>query len=113
MPTPLPLVRGTLDTLVLRALTWAPMHGFEISEWLENQSKGVLEVDDSALYQAVYRLEGKGFIDADWGITENNRKARYYRLSATGRAHLLAETKRWVKYAETVTTILTVAPANG
>lgn len=113
MATPLPLVRGTLDTLVLRALSWTPMHGFEISEWLENQSNGVLEVDDSALYQAVYRLEGRGYIDADWGITENNRRARYYKLSAAGRAHLLAETKRWVKYAETVTTILTVAPAEG
>lgn len=113
MASALPLVRGTLDTLVLRALSWAPMHGFEISEWLENQSKGVLEVDDSALYQAVYRLEGKGLIDADWGTTENNRRARYYKLSAAGRAHLSVETKRWVKYAETVTTILTVAPVNG
>jgi PadR family transcriptional regulator PadR len=110
MAAALPLVRGTLDTLVLRALTWAPMHGFEISDWLENQSKGVLEVDDSALYQALYRLEGKGMIDAEWGVTENNRKARYYRLSSAGRSHLSAETKRWVKYAETVTTILTVAP---
>ncbi|MGV3710994.1 MAG: PadR family transcriptional regulator [Gemmatimonas sp.] len=110
MAPALPLVRGTLDTLVLRALTWAPMHGFEISDWLENQSRGVLEVDDSALYQALYRLEGKGMIDAEWGVTENNRKARYYRLSSAGRAHLSAETKKWVKYAETVTTILTVAP---
>lgn len=112
MPAALPLVRGTLDTLVLRALSWTPMHGFEISEWLERQSGGTLEIDDSALYQSVYRLEGRGFVDAEWGITENNRRARYYKLSAAGRAHLQAETKRWVKYAETVTTILTSAPVN-
>lgn len=113
MPAALPIVRGTLDTLVLRALSWTPMHGFEISEWLETQSRGTLEIDDSALYQSVYRLEGRGYIDADWGITENNRRARYYKLSAAGRAHLQSETKRWVKYAETVTAILTTAPITG
>ena len=113
MATPLPLVRGTLDTLVLRALTWTPMHGFEISEWLEQQSRGALEVDDSALYQSVYRLEGRGYVEAEWGVTENNRKARYYKLTSAGKSHLQSETKLWVKYAETVTAILTTAPQAG
>jgi PadR family transcriptional regulator, regulatory protein PadR len=106
----LTVVKGTLDVLVLKALSWAPMHGFEITAWLETRSGGRLEVDDSALYQALYRMEQRGLIDAEWGVTENNRRARYYRLSAAGRAHLRAETERWLQYAETVTGILTVSP---
>jgi PadR family transcriptional regulator PadR len=105
----LTVVKGTLDVLVLKALAWAPMHGFEITSWLEARSAGRLEVDDSALYQALYRMEQRGLIDAEWGVTENNRRARYYRVTAAGRAHLRAETERWLQYAETVTGILTVA----
>lgn len=104
------LVKGTLDVLVLKALTWAPMHGFEITAWLETQSGGRLDVDDSALYQALYRMEQRALIDAEWGVTENNRRARYYRLTAAGRAHLRAETARWLEYSETVSGILAVAP---
>ena len=103
----LPVLKGTLDLLVLRALSWGPMHGFEIVSWLERAARGSLEFDDSALYQAVYRLEGKGLLQAEWGVTENNRRARYYKLSPAGRAHLRAETKNWVQYADTVTGILT------
>jgi transcriptional regulator len=110
MPAPLPLVKGTLDILVLKALSWSPMHGFEITTWLEQHSAGALDVDDSALYQALYRMEGRGLIEAEWGMTENNRRARYYRLTPAGRAHLKAETAQWLRYAETVTGILTVAP---
>jgi PadR family transcriptional regulator PadR len=112
MPAPpdsLSVVKGTLDVLVLKALSWAPMHGFEITEWLETRSGGRLEIDDSALYQALYRMEQRGLIDAEWGVTENNRRARYYRMTAAGRAHLRAETQRWLQYSETVTEILTVA----
>ncbi len=106
----LTVVKGTLDVLVLRALAWAPMHGFEILSWLEERSRGSLELEDSALYQALYRMEQRGLIDAEWGVTENNRRARYYRVSAAGRAHLRAETERWLRYSETVTGILTVSP---
>ncbi len=102
----LPLLKGTLDLLVLRALTWAPMHGFEIVTWLERAANGQLELEDSALYQAVYRLEERGFLAADWGVTENNRRARYYKITAAGRAHLRAETKNWMQYAGTVTAVL-------
>jgi PadR family transcriptional regulator PadR len=109
-PEPLTVVKGTLDVLVLKALGWAPMHGFEITAWLEARSGGRLEIDDSALYQALYRMEQRGLVDAEWGVTENNRRARYYRVTAAGRAHLRAETERWLQYSETVTGILTVSP---
>ena len=108
MPDPqLPLVRGTLDLLVLRALSWGPMHGFEITSWLEERSAQMLEIVDSALYQAVARLEARGLIEGEWGVTENNRRARYYGLTVAGRAHLEAETANWARYARTVTDILT------
>lgn len=107
MPRPLALVKGTLDLLILKALAWQPMHGFEIASWLENRSGSALEVDDSALYQGLYRLEARGLVTAQWGITENGRRARYYKVTARGRAHLRQETATWVRYTETVTGILT------
>ena len=110
MPSPLPLLKGTLDVLVLRTLSWGRMHGFEITTWLEERSGGRLDVDDRALYQALQRLEERGLVEAEWGITENNRRARYYKLTTAGRSELREETKTWVTYAETVTDILTVAP---
>ncbi len=111
---PLPLVKGTLDVLVLKALSWTPMHGFEITSWLEERSQGALGVQDSALYQALHRLEERGYVRAEWGVTANNQRARYYRLTSAGRAHLAAGTTQWVRYAETVTGILTAAgPARG
>ena len=113
MPDPLPLVKGTLDVLVLKALTWAPMHGFEVTSWLEARSGGALAVQDSALYQALHRLEERGWVSAEWGVTDNNQRARYYRVTRAGRAHLAAETSQWVRYADTVTGILTAAPERG
>ena len=110
MPDALPLVKGTLDMLVLKALSWTPMHGFEITSWLEARSGGTLGVQDSALYQALHRLEARGLAVAEWGVTANGQRARYYRLTAAGRAHLAAETAQWVRYAATVTDILTSAP---
>ena len=107
--TELALVKGTLDVLVLKALSWTPMHGFEITTWLEQRSGGALGVQDSALYQALHRLEARGLTAADWGLTANSQRARYYRLTDAGRAHLAAETAQWVRYAETVTGILTAA----
>lgn len=106
----LPVVKGTLDVLVLRALQWAPMHGFEITSWIEERSANSLEVEDSAVYQALYRMEERGFIEAEWGVTENQRQARYYKVTAAGRAHLKAQIAQWLRYSETVTTILTAAP---
>jgi PadR family transcriptional regulator, regulatory protein PadR len=104
----LSVVKGTLDVLVLKALGWGPMHGFEVAAWLESHSKGTLTLDDSGLYQSLYRLEGRKLIAAEWGVTENNRRARYYRLTREGRAHLAQETATWLRYARTVTDILSV-----
>ena len=109
MAESLPLLKGTLDVLVLKALAWAPMHGFEITTWLEARSEGALGVQDSALYQSLHRLEERGLALAEWGVTENNQRARYYRLTRAGKSHLAAETVTWVRYAETVTNILTGA----
>jgi PadR family transcriptional regulator, regulatory protein PadR len=105
----LPVLKGTLDLLVLRALSWTPMHGFEIVSWLERAANSSLDIEDSALYQAVYRLEERGLLQAEWGVTENNRRARYYKLTSAGRTHLRAETRNWVQYADTVTSILTAS----
>lgn len=106
----LPVVKGTLDLLVLKALSWEAMHGFEITSWLESRSGGALEFDDSAIYQALYRLEKQQLVTAEWGITANNRKARYYRIGSRGRQHLTEGADRLIRYAELVASILTAAP---
>lgn len=107
MADSLTVIKGTLDVVVLKALSWTPMHGFEITRWIEQRSQGRLDIDDSALYQALYRMEERQLIEAEWGVTENNRKARYYRITARGRAHLKAQTDEWLNYAKTVSGILT------
>jgi DNA-binding PadR family transcriptional regulator len=89
------------------------MHGYQISEWIDGRAKGNLVVLDSALYQSLYRLEKQRLIAATWGITENNREARYYRITPKGRASLRAETETWLRYAATVTAILTEAETAG
>ena len=109
MAEPLTILRGTLDVLVLKALSWGPMHGFEITDWLEREARGNLELLDSALYQALYRLEAKRLIGASWGVTENNRRARYYHVTPAGRAFLRNETTKWLRYADTVSGILTAS----
>src|SRR6188472_1500468 len=108
--TTMPLMKGTLDLLLLKALTWTPMHGVEITTWLEQRSGGELSFDDSGVYQALYRMEERGLIEAEWGVSDNNRRARYYRITRKGRGHLEGETRQLVRYGELVTGILT-APA--
>lgn len=105
----LPMLRGTVDLLVLKALSLGPTHGFGIALWLEQHSSGALAIDDSAMYQVLHRVEAKGYVTAEWGVTENNRKARYYRLTSAGRKYLRAETAIWLRYASSVTSILTLA----
>jgi PadR family transcriptional regulator, regulatory protein PadR len=102
-------LRGTLDLLVLKTLSWGPMHGYGIATWLESRSEGALGVDDSALYQSLHRLEGRGLLSAEWGVSENNRRARYYRLTKRGEADLRAEARTWARYAETVSGILALS----
>jgi transcriptional regulator len=100
------LLKGTLDILVLKALSWGPKHGFEIVTWLEERSGGDVAVDDSALFQALHRMEERRLITAEWAMTENNRRARFYRQTAAGRAHLRAESEKLARYARALTTIL-------
>jgi PadR family transcriptional regulator PadR len=109
MPQPsLPLLKGTVDVLVLKALSFGPMHGFGIASWLESNSGGALGMDDGAMYQVLHRLEGRGYIEGEWGVTENKRQARYYTLTSAGRKHLRAETEAWMQYSRSVTGILSL-----
>jgi transcriptional regulator len=107
----LPLLKGTLDLLILKALSVGPTHGYGIAKWLEARSGGDIGADDSALYQALHRLEARGHVAAEWGVTENNRRARYYRLSAKGRRHLEAEAETWRRYARSVESVLAAGDA--
>ncbi len=100
------LLKGTLDVLVLKTLSWTPMHAFEITSWIEARSDGRVAVDDAALLQALHRMEEKKLISAEWGITKNGRRARYYRPTTAGRAHLRAESERLVDHFDALVTIL-------
>ena len=102
----LPVLRGTLDLLVLRALAGGTMHGYEITSWIVDRASGRLELLDSALYQALYRLEERRLIRASWGVTQNKRRARYYERTAAGRSYLKAEAEKWSVFAETVSAVL-------
>lgn len=110
MPETLPLLKGTLDVLVLKALAWDAMHGFEITTWLEERSSGLVAADEGALYHALHRLEERGFIASEWRLTQNNRRARYYKLLPAGRAHLKTEGANLERYARALTAILTARP---
>jgi transcriptional regulator len=106
----MPVIKGTLDVLVLKALSWQPMHGFEVTRWLERQSGHRLALEDAALYQALYRLERRDLVAAEWGVTPEGRRARFYELTAAGKRELRAETAHWLRYAETLTDLLTARP---
>lgn len=105
MPAP-DLLQGTVDVLILRTLAWQPMHGYGISRWIRERSQEVLELEGAALYQALHRLERKRLIAPTWGISENNRRAKYYELTAEGRRRLRAETSSWNEYAAAVSRVL-------
>jgi transcriptional regulator len=100
------LLYGTLNILVLKTLSYKPMHGYGIATWLESRAGGTLDIEDAALYKALHRLEEQGAIVSEWGISEQNRKARYYRLAPAGRKRLRDEYKAWRAWALTVNRIL-------
>ena len=104
------ILRGTLDLLVLRALTWGSAHGYGIARWIEFATDDVLGVGEGTLYPALHRLEEKGWVESEWGVSENNRRAKYYSLTATGRVQLRSETASWKRYAAAVSAALS-APA--
>jgi transcriptional regulator len=106
LPSALPFLKGTLDVLVLKALSDGAMHGFAITRWLSEQSAAALAVEEAAVYQAVYRLEARGVITATWGTSDKGRRARFYRLTRRGRAELAREVAVWRQYASVVSGIL-------
>jgi transcriptional regulator len=103
------LLKGTLDVLVLKTLSWGPMHGFEITSWLEERSGGRLAVSDAALLQALHRMEEQDLIAAEWGTTENDRRARYYTMTRKGRAHLRAESAGLADHIGALSAVLEAA----
>jgi len=108
----LAIVRGTLDVLILQSVSQKPLHGFEISLWLDDASGGQLALDDSALYQALHRLEARGLLASEWGVSDNNRRARYYAITKAGRASLTKERARLLSYAKTLTALLSAPGRN-
>jgi len=102
----LDLIKGTLDMLVLKALSFGALHGYAISRWVRERTDGVLGIEDAALYQALHRLERRGWIESEWGLSENNRRAKFYELTAKGRRQLTAEDSQWRQYAAAVFTVM-------
>lgn len=105
-PSNLDLLRGTLDLLILKTLSWGPMHGLAVTRWIEKVTSASLQIEEGALYPALHRMEQKGWLDAEWGITDRNRKAKFYRLSPSGRRQLTAELSRWSRYTAAVDCVL-------
>lgn len=109
----LDLLRGTLDLLILKTLSWRPMHGLAVLRWIEETTRQRLQVEEGALYPALHRLEARGWLDAEWGITERNRRAKFYRLTAAGRRQLAAEVSKWSRYSEAVGLVLAATGTTG
>jgi len=99
---PTEVLRGTLDLLILRAASWRPAHGYAIARWIEQATDDVLRIEEGSLYPALHRLEARGWIEAEWGASENNRRAKYYTLTPKGRAQLRVETATWTRFANAV-----------
>jgi PadR family transcriptional regulator, regulatory protein PadR len=107
--TPLELLQGTLDVLILKSLSWGPRHGYAVADSIRERSNEALRIEEGALYPALHRLEKRGLLEAEWGVSENNRRAKFYTLTPRGRAQLKSETQQWVAYAAAVTRVLQAA----
>ena len=105
------LLQGTLSILILKALISGSTHGFAIARWIEATTRDVLTIEEGSLYPALRRLEDKGWVRSEWGTSENNRRARFYSITAAGRAQLRVEADVWMRYATAVTRVLRTAPA--
>jgi len=108
-PPDLDLLKGTLDVLVLKTLSWGPRHGYAVSRWIAETTDDALSVEEGALYTALHRLEQRGLVESEWGLSENNRRAKFYQLTSAGRAALRAQTQRWTRYADAVFKVLGTA----
>jgi PadR family transcriptional regulator, regulatory protein PadR len=106
---PIDLLQGSLDVIVLKTLSWQPMHGFGIARWIQQMSDDALQIEEGTLYPALYRLENRGLVKAEWRMTENKRRAKYYRLTAAGRRQLTQHTERWEAFASVMSRILSAA----
>ena len=100
------LVHGPLHLMILKTLLWGPMHGYAIARWIRHVTDDVLQIEEGSLYPALHRMEKRGWIAADWGLSENNRRAKFYHLTEDGRAHLSAESPNWLRFAKAVGTVL-------
>ncbi len=103
------LLQGTLDVLILKTLSWGPAHGYAVASWIEDITEDVLQVEEGSLYPALHRLERRGLIESEWGLSENNRRAKFYQLTEEGRDQLRSEVTGWARIAEAITTVLTSA----
>ena len=100
------LLHGTLEVLILKTLSWGPMHGFGIGRWIEQLSGNGLRIEEGSLYPALYRIEKKGWVDASWGVSDNQRRAKFYRLTVEGRRQLLKNSDTWSTFALAVARVL-------
>ena len=106
MPVAAKDLHGTLDALVLKTLSWGPRHGYAIARWLEETTDEAIQIEEGSLYPALYRLEARGWIESEWGVSELGRRAKFYRLTRAGRERLKAETARWAGFAAAVSKVL-------
>ncbi|HEX3158180.1 MAG TPA: PadR family transcriptional regulator [Gemmatimonadaceae bacterium] len=106
MPTDLDLLQGTLDVLVLKTLSWGPRHGYAIARWIRETTAEELQIEEGALYPALHRMERKGWIESEWGLSETNRRAKFYQLTTAGRQQLRAQTSTWTRYVSAVGKVL-------
>ena len=104
------VVQGTLDVIVLKAASWGPRHGYAVSRWIKETTEGALDVEEGALYPALHRLEKRGLLESTWGVSENNRRAKFYQITPAGRRHLREEAAAWQRYAALLARVL-AAPA--
>jgi transcriptional regulator len=108
-PETVELLQGTLDVLILKTLSWGPAHGYDVARWLQQVTDDALRIEEGSLYPALHRLEKRGFVQSSWGLSENNRRAKFYRLTTRGRRQLQHETRSWAVFASAVAKVLTSA----
>ena len=102
---------GTLDLLVLKALTWGPRHGYAVVRWVAQATDDDLQIEEGALYTSLHRMESRGWVEAEWGLSDHNRKAKFYQITPAGRRELRASTARWQRYARAVGRVLATQTA--
>jgi transcriptional regulator len=106
MNADLSLLQGTLDVLVLRTLAWGPKHGYAVAKWIAETTDDDLQIEEGALYTALHRMEKRGWIESEWGLSDTGRRAKFYQLTAAGRQQLAVQTQRWARYARAVSKVL-------